>query len=125
MAQKRVISIGSTTLNRSLYVEELDKPNNIQSEVNMSESGIHLVWQMEIQTPYITLVSKQSGWLDQETKDALMAQYALLETSFVLTYSDLSTDNVRFAHERGISFDAVIEGSEPYSVKINLAKVIV
>lgn len=125
MAQKRAVSLGNTTFNRKLYVSELDEPNNIQSEVNITEAGIHVVWQNEILTPYITLVSREHGWLDQATKDSILADYGVLGTSFVLTYDDGSTDDVRFAHEKGISFTAVIEGCEPYTTQINLAKVIV
>lgn len=125
MAQKKAIQLDSIVFDHSLFIEEEDAPNNIQSEVNLTESGVHVVWQSEIKTPYITLISKNHGWLKQSTKDAIMALYNQYESTFVVTYDDLSTDTVRFAHERGLSFTPIFEGSEHYTTQINLAKVIV
>ena len=124
MAQKRAISIGGTTFKYKLYVAELDAPNNIQSEVNISESGVHIIWQSEIQTPYITLLSKEHGWIEQDIKDAILAMYAQYESIFTVTYDDATTDEVRFAHERGISFTPHTEGCDIYTAQINLAVVI-
>lgn len=125
MAQKRAVSIGATSFTYKLYVSELDAPNNIQSEVSLSESGVHIIWQSEVLTPYITLVSKEHGWLTQTDKDAILVMYNLFESTFTLTYDDASTDAVRFAHERGIVFTPIIEGSDKYTVQINLAKVMI
>ncbi len=124
MAQKRAVSIDAVTFDYKLYVSELNAPDNILSEVNISESGMHIVWQSEIQTPYITLVSKEHGWIYQDTKDALLAQYAQLGTTFLLTYDDASTDTVRFAHEKGIVFIPLYEGACIYTAEINLAVII-
>ncbi len=125
MAQKRAESIDATLFEHKMYVKENDAPDTILSEVNMSESGMHIVWQSEIQTPYITLESRKQGWIDQETKDALLVQYALLGNTFTLTYDDNSTDDIRFAHEKGIVFTPLFEGSNRYTVVLHLAVVII
>ena len=123
--QKRAISIGSVIFDYTLHIAELNAPVNIKTEVNVSESGMHIVWQSDILTPYITLESQNHGWLSQDNKDEILSQYALLETTFVLTYSDETTDTVRFAHEKGIVFKPLFEGSNIYTAEINLALVII
>jgi len=124
MANKRAVSLGGITFDYKMYYKELDEPNNIQSEIELSESGVHLIWQSEILTPYITLESKTHGWLTQSTKDALFALYGQFESIYTLVFDDGSTEDVRFAHERGISFTPVVEGCDTFTAQINLAKVI-
>jgi hypothetical protein len=124
MAQRRAVSIGSTVFDYKLYIIENDEPNNINTEVSTTEAQMHVIWQAEMLTPYITLTSKEHGWIKQATKDALISQYSLLETTFILSYDDGTTDNVRFAQEKGISFVPLSEGCDIYTTQINLAKVL-
>ncbi len=125
MAEKRAVSIGGVTFDFKLHYLELDEPNDIQSEASISESGVHIVWQNKIQTPYITLSSKDYGWVYQSTKDAILALYEALDTTYTLSFDDGSSETVRFAHERGINFTPHFEGCDTYTAQINLAKVIV
>ncbi len=126
MAQKRVVSIGNVTFPYKMYVLELDTPKAMRSEVNVSESGLDIVWQAPILTPAITIVSKQQGWITQDVKDDLIAQHALFETTFVLTYDDASTDTVRYAHEKELmKFTPLFEGSDRYTAEMAFAVVII
>lgn len=115
-------SIGGTDFLYQLWVEEFEKPDNVKGEMVMSAAGSHITYASDITTPYITLVSKEQGWLDELDVAALKTQYAQLGTTFTLTYSDDTTETVRFAHEKGISFTPLYEGSCYYRTTINLAK---
>jgi len=125
MGNKRATQIGSVEFDHSLLVAELDNPNNILCEVNISEAGNHIVWQTEVEERYITLVSGEGGWIYHDTKLALIALYNQLETVFTLTYSDESTDTVRFAHEKPPKFVEIYEGAEIYFAEISFATVVV
>lgn len=124
MAQKKVKKIGTIVLEYNLHIQELDAPDNILTEMNMSEGGTHIIWTKAILTPYITLYSGEHGWISQTNKDAIMALYNVLESTITITYTDNTTESVRFAHEKGISFNPTYEGSDDYTATINLAKVI-
>lgn len=106
-----------------LWVEEFETPNSVQGEVKMSASGNHIAYQAEIRTPYITLASMQSGWISEDDVIAITALYNTLDKAYLLTYDDDSTELVRFAHEKGITFTPLVEGSCEFYVTINLAKV--
>ena len=124
MAQKRAVSIGGVVFGHKMYMLELDEPSNIVSEVAISEAGTHIVWQSEILTPYITLESREQGWIEQAEKDLIMELYSQFEATFVLVFDDESEENVRFAHEKGIPFTPISEGSSIYTAQISLAVVL-
>ena len=124
MAQIRAKSLGGVTFDYPLHIFELDNPENILTEQMISATGEHIVWNKEILTPYITLNSKEEGWVHQLNKDSLFCMYSLLETTFTLTYTDDTTETVRIAHEKDFNFDPLYEGSEWYSVTLSLAKVL-
>lgn len=119
----KVKSLGTTTFLYNLWVEEFESPGNIAGEMVMSSTGSHITYTSEILTPYITLVSKEQGWLSAANIAALKTQYASLGTTYTLTYDNNTTDTVRFAHEKGMTFTPLYEGSIYYRVTINLAKV--
>ena len=123
---KRAVSLGGIVFDYRLHYKEINSPEDIDAEVATSESGIHLVWEREIQTPYITLESLSNGWIRQNTKDALMAIRSQIGATFTLVFDDSSTETVRFAHERnnGIIFTPHHDGCTDYNVQIFLAKVI-
>lgn len=124
MADKRAIGIDSVVFDHKLFYLELDEPNDIECEVETTATGTQVVWQREILTPYITLSSKQNGWLGHDTKTAIMSLYRQLDTTFTLYFDDGSTEDVRFAHEKQITFTPLNEGCDTYTAQINLAKVI-
>lgn len=115
-------SIGTTTFTYQLWVEEFENPSNVSGEMVMSAAGSHITYAREIATPYITLVSKEHGWLHDDDIATLKTQYASIGSTFTLTYSDDTTETVRFAHEKGMSFVPLYEGACYYRVTINLAK---
>jgi len=124
MANKRAVSIGAVTFEHKLHVIELNKPNDVNAEVAITEAQMHVIWQAEMLTPYITLTSMQYGWLTQANKDTLRDQYSMLDTTFTLSYDDGTSDQVRFAQELGMSFTPLSEGCNIYTGEINLAKVL-
>lgn len=119
----KALSVGTTTFLYELWVEEFEKPADIQGEMVMSAAGSHIVYASDISTPYITLVAKEHGWLSEANVAALKVQYASLGSTYTLTYKGATTDTVRFAHERGITFTPLYEGACYYRATIHLAKV--
>lgn len=120
----RATQISTTEFLYPMWVKELKNPNTMMGDMEMSVAGTHIVYQAQIHTPYITLESRESGWLNETNMTELIALYNQLDTTFTLTYSDASTDTVRFAHEKGIIFKPTHEGSCYYYATINLAKVV-
>lgn len=116
--------IGAIEFLYAMWVNEYENPNTVMGEMVMSADGSHVAYQAPIKTPYITLTSRENGWLSEANVDALKASYDQLDTTFTLTYGDLSTETIRFAHEKGISFTPIHEGSCYFYATINLAKVI-
>ena len=121
---KKATQIHTTVFMHPLWVNEFENPNTVMGEMVMSAGGTHIVYQAPIYTPYITLVSRDSGWLNVDNMAEVKAYYEQLDTTFTLTYDDLSTETVRFAHEKGIVFTPTYEGSCHFYATINLAKVV-
>ncbi len=120
----RAKKIGTETFAYPLWVAEFEKPADVMSEMRMSASGKHIVYAKRIQTPYITLVSKEYGWLTEANVAALKAQFEVIDgTTYTLTYDDDTTETVRYAHEKGIEFTPLYEGACWYTATINLAVV--
>ena len=125
MANKRAVSLGGVVFDYKLFYLEIDEPNHIQTESELSESGVHLVWEAEIFSPYMTLSSKDNGWITQPIKEALILLYSQLQGIHTLVFDDSSSIRVRFAREKGsISFSPLSEGSEIYLTEIPLAVVV-
>ena len=106
----------------TLFIQEELTNAETMGEMNMSADGTHIVYVAEIKTPYITLDSKQYGWITETQRLALVAMRKQLGSTFLLTYDDLTTDTVRFAHEKEMVFTPLFEGSKKYTAIIPLAK---
>lgn len=122
----RVKQLGSVIFTyNSLFVEEDEKPNTVLSEVRMSGAGTHIVWEAPINTPYLTLNSKENSWVTKDQKNALMAMWDSLGATYSVIYDDDNTDTVRFAREKIARFQFVplYEGSTLYRATIPLAKI--
>lgn len=107
----------------TLFIQEEMSDDSVMAETVMSAKGTHIVFQAEIFTPYITLDSKQFGWVLEAQRLELVAMRKQLGTTFTLTYDDDETEEVRFAREKKMIFTPLFEGSKKYTVVIPLAKV--
>ena len=106
----------------TLFIQEEFTDDTSQGSMIMSAAGTHIVYESEIHTPYITLDSKQNGIITDEQRVALVAMRKQLDTTFVLTYDDDTTETVRFAKEKKMVFTPRWEGCTQYTAVIPLAK---
>ena len=121
---KRAKSIGTVTFEiNSLFIKEEEENDSIVSEMFMSSDGTHIVFEAEIYTPYITLSSKSHGWINETQRLELVSMWKQLDTTFTLTYTDNTTETVRFAREKKMQLIPISEGAELYRGLIPLAKV--
>ncbi len=121
---KRAKQLGSVVFeNNTLFIQEEFNNDSVMGEMVMSAAGSHIVYEAEISTPYITLDSKEHGWLSEAQCDILIGMRQQLETTFTLTYDDATTDEVRIAKEKKMVFTPLFEGSCDYVAVIPLAKV--
>jgi hypothetical protein len=120
---KRAKQLGAVVFSmNSLFIREEESDNDVMGEVAMSAAGSHIVFQAAITTPYITLESKQYGWVTEEQRDALRTMRKTLGATYTLTYTDLSTVTVRMATEKEMVFTPLYEGAKKYTAVIPLAK---
>jgi len=121
---KRAKQLGTVIFGfNTLFIQEEMDPSSIMGETVMSAKGTHIVYEAEIFTPYITLDSKQYGWITEAQRAALITMWEQIGATFTLIYDDASTDTVRMAKEDKMSFTPLSEGSKKYTVIIPLAKV--
>lgn len=121
----KVKQIGTVTFDQGYadLLEELSD-DTIIGETVMSAAGTHISYVAEIVTPYITVDSGGHAWITDAQRIELISMRRQLESTFTITYSDDSTDTVRFAHEKKMEFSEVSKGIEVFSALIPLAKVI-
>ena len=106
----------------SMFVAEDEAPDDVMATMRMAADGSHVVFAQRIVTPYITLESRENGWIDEAQKDQLLAMRSDLSATWTLEYVDGTTEEVRFAHEKKLSFTPLFEGSDHYTAVIPLAK---
>ncbi|WP_297525118.1 hypothetical protein [Sulfurovum sp.] len=120
---KRAKQLGSVVFDmNSLFIREEMSPSNIMADTVMSAAGSHIVYEADILTPYITLDSKQYGWIREQQAEELKSMWGQIGLVFVLTYDDDSTETVRMAHEKQLALTPIYEGSDKYTAVIPLAK---
>ena len=107
----------------SLFIDEEMSDGSVLGEAVMSAAGSHIVYEAAVSTPYITLNSKEFGWITETQRLALVAMWNTLDTTYTLTYNDATTDTVRMAKEKKMVFTPLYEGSKKYTAIIPLAKV--
>lgn len=106
-----------------LFVKEDDAPDDLIGMMRMAADGSHVVFAQKIITPYITLESRENGWLDDTQRLALLAMREQLGNTWELEYVDGSTETVRIAMEKQMSFTPLWEGCDHYTAVIPLAKI--
>lgn len=120
---RRAKQLGDIVFDKNaLFIQEEMVNASVMSEVGMSAQGTHIVYEAEIHTPYITLDSKEHGWVTEEQCDALVEMRTGLGEIFTLTYDDDTTEEVRMANEKQLVFTPLFEGSCDFLAIIPLAK---
>ncbi|RLA76696.1 MAG: hypothetical protein DRG30_02200 [Epsilonproteobacteria bacterium] len=119
-------SLGAVEFDTPIFISETDTPNTTLGEEYMSAGGTYIAFESAIHTPYITLLSRgdSSEVVDNDKKAELIAMWEQLDTSFLLTYSDDTTDNVRMVKGEGnLVFTPLFGGACQSRVLIKLAKI--
>ena len=120
--EKRVTSIGGVELDSKLHVREFFSPTDMVSEVKTLSDGSSVVWSMIKRNPDRTIVSMESGWLGYQNKQDLLSQYSQIGVEFEIAYSDGSIEYAIYNHAKGIAFTPLWEGSDLYTVEINMIR---
>ena len=120
----RAKSLGAVSFDvNTLFIEEQYNNDSVDGIAILSASGSHIVYESAINTPYITLDSKQYGIITEEQRAALIVMWETLDTTYTLTYDDDTTEVVRMAKEKQLVFTPLFEGSCEFRAVIPLAKV--
>ena len=125
---KRVKKIGSIELNYPLFIKE--EFNTIQARAVSSQTlgGSIVVFESYKRgnANYITLISKDSGWIKEETLKKILTLLDDIEVEVELTLIDDTTFKVRPALEKGEVIkwsDVVNEDGGWFKVEINLCRI--
>lgn len=121
MRVKKLGNVEFTT--NPLFVAEDDQPADIMSTMRMAADGSHVVFAQKIVTPYITLESRENGWIDDAQRLELLGMREQLGSTWELEYTDGTTETVRIAVEKQMSFTPLWEGCDHYTAVIPLAKI--
>ncbi len=120
----RASSLGAVDFDmNTLFIKEQFTPNTVMGESVKSAAGTDIVYSATDYTPAITLESKENGWVTETQRAALVAMWEVINTTYLLTYDNATTDTVRFRHEAPPVFIPTIEGCDKFTVIIPLAKV--
>jgi len=117
---KRVIRLDTIEFYPPLFVLEEESPTDIQSSMTVSASGTHIVYVKQIVTPYITLETRESGWLSEAQVIGLIELSRDLAAEYEIEYTDNTTQKVRIANEKRMTFSPLFEGSCDYTGIITL-----
>ena len=120
---KRVISIDGITLDYKLFISsEFDADNYIGSkQIAIDGSSIVYVQPKGSMTKEVSIYSKDNGWVSEAKKDLLMS--SVDEAVKTVEFDDASSGTYYYDHTKTpMTFDALYEGAEWYSVTINLLK---
>lgn len=119
----RAKQLGAVTFDiNTLFIQEQYTSNNVEGSMKMSAAGTHIAYEAAINTPYITLDSKEHGLIDEDARSALMVMWNTLNTTYTLTYDDDTTTTVRMAKEKKIVFTPRWEGDCYFKCIIPLAE---
>lgn len=122
---KRVKQLGAIVFELNpMWINEELTDESILAESILSAGGVHVVFEAEIKTPFITLESGD-GWITEAERVALVAMWKTLGSTYTLTYEDDTTEQVRLAREKKLVFTPISEGNcEYYTCTIPLAKIL-
>ena len=125
---RRVKKIGDIELDYPLFIKE--EFNTIQAKAVTAPTlgGSIVVFESYKRgnANYITLISKESGWIKEETLKKVLTLLDDLDVEVDLTLDDDSTIKVRPALEKGEIikwYDVVNENGGWFKVEINLCRI--
>jgi len=123
----RAIKIGDIELENGLWIKEEFYPRHVQAKSFTTIGGGGVVFESVKRNSlnYITLDSKESGWIRKETLQKILFLSDDVGVEVDLIFDDGGSVRVRFAHEKGevIRAEAIYEGSKWYRVEISLCRV--
>lgn len=121
---KRAKQLGNVVFQKnSLFVKEEMEGSKVMAEMKMTSAGTHVVYEVPITTPYITLDSGMYGWIDDSQRQELIDMWNNIGSTYTLTYTDNTTDTVRMAREKRLVITPLYEGCDTFTAVIPLAKV--
>jgi len=124
----KINKIGNITLEYPLFIKEEFATRNVKAKTFETLGGGLIVYERvkRENANYITLISKDSGWVDKTTLKSIYTLGDALEVEITLYSTDGESYKVRFAHEVGdfLSVEDVIhEDGEWFKVEINFCSV--
>ena len=120
---RRAISLGGVVFNYPLFIKEFEEPDDILAVEHLSSAGSHIVFTNRLETPYITLLSKESGWTDIQTVELLKGLCSNVGNTLELKYENGDLEQVRIAHELKPQFKELFECSDQFLIILPLAKI--
>ncbi|RLC81299.1 MAG: hypothetical protein DRI61_04155 [Chloroflexi bacterium] len=126
---KRVVRIGHVNLSNPLWVEESLKATKNTASAKRTVAGAMVIYEMSnrYSALYITLDSRNYGWLKTDDVNALIGLAdSSLGQQVEIEYRDGSTEMARFAYEQAngaVQATPLFDGANWYKVKIYMAKV--
>ena len=126
MSKRLVVEVAGVVLSEHLYVREYESPHNLISRKEISGAGTDLVYVRNINTPEITLESKESGWMTQAEVDLFRSLFVNFTQSFLIKYADGTVEEVRAGIEREaeLALNPLFECSLDYKVVLPLSKIL-
>ena len=124
----KAVSLGGIIFDYPLFIKEEFKIKDVKGKAFNTLGGGLIVYESvkRNNADYITLISKQSGWISKDTLEKLVTLLDDLDVEVDLIFDDNSSVKVRPALEKGEVIkvnDLINENSGWYSVGIVLCRV--
>jgi 4-hydroxyphenylpyruvate dioxygenase-like putative hemolysin len=120
---KRVTTIDGIILDYKLFISsEFDADDYIGSRtIAVDGSSIMFIQAKGSMSKEIEIYSKDNGWVSEAKKELLMS--SVDDLAIIVEFDDLSSATYYYDHTKTpMRFDPLYEGSEWYSITINLLK---
>ena len=100
---RRIIKIGDIKLDNPLFIKEEFNQKNVKGISFNTLNGGKIVYESikRNNANYYTLISKDSGWLKEETINQLLLLCDDIEVKTTMEFKDGEVLNIRFAYELG------------------------
>ena len=124
----KVKKIGDIELDYPLFIKEEFIPKNVKAVSFNTLGGSRIVYESvkRLSANYITLISKDSGWVKEETLKKILTLADDVGVETTVTFTDDTSVDVRFAYENGDVIkteDAVHENGGWFTVEISLCRI--
>jgi len=123
----RAVNLGGIEFDNPLFIKEEFNLKDVKGKAFDTLNGGIIVYESVKRTNanYVTLISKESGWIKKETLNDILTLLDDLDVEANLTMEDGSIIKVRPALEKGevIKIEELFENSEWCKVTISLCKI--